>query len=251
MKLVCNLMAFLYGIVIGSFLNVCIYRIPKKEDIVKKRSHCMQCGHTLHWYELIPVLSFLLQKGKCKVCGAKLSWQYPVVELLNGIIYLIVISKVGITLYGILLCILYSVLIVISIIDFRTYTIPIGLNKGCFLIGVIYSILDYSNLFDHLLGMVCVSGFLFVLYFLTKKQGIGDGDIKLMIGAGAFLGLWPSLLALWIACVLGAIIHCIRMKVSKVGHRLAFGPYLSVGIVISALYGKELIQLYVDTFFKL
>lgn len=240
------IVVFLYGIVIGSFLNVCIYRIPKEEDIVKERSHCMTCGHTLKWYELIPVFSYLLQRGRCRSCGTRLSIQYPLMEVLNGVLYVIIIYKEGITLYGILLCLLCSVLLVLSVIDFRTYYIPIGINICVLLIGVIYTCFDYKNVSNHLWGMICVSGFLFVLYLLTKKRGIGDGDIKLMVGAGAFLGVWPSILALWMACLLGAVIHSTRMKVSKVGHQLAFGPYLAIGILFSALYGEELIQRYME-----
>lgn len=237
---------FLYGIVIGSFLNVCIYRIPKEEDIVKERSHCMTCGHTLRWYELIPVFSYLFQRGRCRSCGTKLSIQYPLMEVLNGVLYVIIIHRVGITPYGILLCLLCSILLVLSVIDFRTYYIPIGINICVLIIGLVYTCFDYKNVSNHLWGMIGVSGFLFALYLLTKKRGIGDGDIKLMIGAGAFLGVWPSILALWIACLLGAVIHSIRMKVSKVGHQLAFGPYLAIGILFSALYGEELIHRYME-----
>lgn len=240
------ILVFLYGIVIGSFLNVCIYRIPKEEDIVKERSHCMTCGHTLRWYELIPVFSYLLQRGRCRSCGTKLSIQYPLMEAINGVLYVIIIYRVGITPYGILLCLLCSVLLVLSVIDFRTYYIPIGINICVLIIGLVYTCFDYKNVSNHLWGMIGVSGFLLVLYLLTKKRGIGDGDIKLMIGAGAFLGVWPSILALWIACLLGAVIHSIRMKVSKVGHQLAFGPYLAIGILFSALYGEELIHRYME-----
>lgn len=240
------IVVFLYGIVIGSFLNVCIYRIPKKEDVVKERSHCMTCGHILTWYELIPVFSYLLQRGRCRSCGTRLSIQYPLMEALNGVLYVIIIYEEGVTPYGILLCLLCSVLLVLSVIDFRTYYIPIGINISVLLIGVVYTCFDYKNVSDHLWGMICVSGFLFVLYLITKRRGIGDGDIKLMIGAGAFLGVWPSILALWIACLLGAVIHSIRMKVSKIGHQLAFGPYLAIGILFSALYGEELIHRYME-----
>ncbi|WP_310605622.1 prepilin peptidase [Anaerosporobacter sp.] len=246
MQLFYYIVVFLYGIVIGSFLNVCIYRIPKKEDLVKAHSHCMTCGHILRWYELIPVFSYLFQRGRCRGCGIKIAIQYPLVETLNGVCYLIIIHRMGITPEGILLCLLCSALLVLSVIDFRTYTIPFGINISVLAIGIMAIAFDYKNVSEHLLGMVCVSGFLFALYLLTKKRGIGDGDIKLMIGAGAFLGVLPSILALWVACLLGAIIHTIRMKVSKVGHQLAFGPYLAIGILFSALYGEELIGRYMN-----
>lgn len=209
------IVVFLSGIVIGGFLNA--YMIRKQ----MLREHC-------HSSE------------------TKRSMQYPLIEILNGVFYVFIIHRVGINPYGILLCLLCSALLVLSIIDFKTYYIPIEINICVFLLGVLYTCFDYKKVGEHLLGMILVSGFLFVLYLVTMKKGIGDGDIKLMIGAGAFLGVCPSALALWIACLLGAVIHGIRMKVSKVGHQLAFGPYLAIGILFSALYGEELIFKYMD-----
>ena len=119
---------FIFGIVLGSFLNVCIYRIPKKEDIVKARSHCMQCGHLLGWYELIPLFSYLLQGGKCRKCKSKISVQYPVIEGANGIAYVLIFMINGINVDSLLYCLLTSALLVLSVIDWRTFEIPIGIN---------------------------------------------------------------------------------------------------------------------------
>ncbi|WP_167954730.1 prepilin peptidase [Anaerosporobacter faecicola] len=240
---------FLYGIVIGSFLNVCIYRIPKGEDVIRTRSHCMNCGHWLRWYELLPVVSYLFQRGRCRNCGEKLSLQYPMVELLNGILYVWIIWEKGITPEGILLCILSSTLLVISVIDLKTFTIPLGLNVMVFFLGLVRAGMELERATTHLIGMVVVSGFLWLLYWLTKGKGIGDGDIKLMIGAGTYLGVTNSIFALWLACFLGSILHGIRMKLFKASHQLAFGPYLSVGIIIAALYGQKLIQWYLQWMF--
>ena len=110
-----------FGLSIGSFLNVCIYRIPLKQDIVKLPSHCMSCGRKLKWYELIPVFSFLIQGGKCRSCKTKLSVQYPIIELLNGLLYVLVFYLYGESYQTVVYCLLASVLIVISVIDFRTY----------------------------------------------------------------------------------------------------------------------------------
>ena len=118
----------LYGIVIGSFVNVCIYRIPLEEDIVKERSHCMSCGHVLQWYELIPLVSYLVQKGKCRECGTKLSVQYPLIEGLNGVLYVLIAVINGLNVDSLLYCLLISALITLSVIDWRTYEIPIGIN---------------------------------------------------------------------------------------------------------------------------
>ena len=130
---------FLIGIVIGSFLNVCIYRIPNKEDIVFTRSHCMSCGHELQWYELVPLLSFLCLRGKCKKCHTKLSIQYPLIEALNGVLYVVIFLINGFNVDSLLYCGLTSALIVLSVIDFRTYEIPIGIN--IFILIIVFSCL--------------------------------------------------------------------------------------------------------------
>lgn len=126
---------FLYGIVIGSFLNVCIYRIPKQENIVKIRSHCMNCGYQLKWYDLVPVFSYLCLGGKCRSCKQKISVQYPLIELLNGVFYCIVFAVYGISVEALLYALLASALITLSVIDFRTYEIPVGINLFILEIG--------------------------------------------------------------------------------------------------------------------
>ena len=128
---------FLYGIVIGSFLNVCIYRIPKKESIVTVGSHCMKCGHQLKWYDLFPLFSFLFLKGKCRYCGTKLSVQYPVIEFTNGLLYIILFAVNGINVESVLYYFFVSALLVISVIDFRTMEIPVSTLLSCALVSFI------------------------------------------------------------------------------------------------------------------
>ncbi len=261
------------GVFVGSFLNVCIYRIPKKENITTTRSHCMACGNVIKWYDLIPVISYLLLRGKCRNCGAKLSVQYPIIELINGLLYCLVLAVTGPTTKCVLICALTSALIVIAVIDWRTYEIPFGLNVFIAALGVAATLFDmakahgmwdYSHeansakgaffswmpltFSDHLIGAVSVSGFLLVLYFATKGRGIGGGDIKLMAASGLFLGWKNCILAFVIGCVLGSIIHIIRMKVSKEDHVLAFGPYLAAGIFIACLWGDMIVNAYLGTF---
>ena len=125
---------FLYGIIIGSFLNVVIYRLPLKENIVTTRSHCMSCGYQLRWYDLVPLFSWLLLGGKCRKCKAKISIQYPIIEALNGILYIFVFMKFGVSVDSLLYCLLFSALLALSVIDFRTYEIPVGINV--FILGL-------------------------------------------------------------------------------------------------------------------
>lgn len=236
---------FLYGIVIGSFLNVCIYRIPKQESIVKVRSHCMDCGYQLKWYDLVPLFSYIALRGKCRKCGARLSAQYPIIEAANGLLYCIVFYVLGFTVYSGLICLLVSALLALSVIDFRTYEIPIGFNVFILTLGLIHLALDYRNWLQYVIGLVAVSGFLYVIYLATKGRGIGGGDIKLMAACGLFLGWKWIVLALVLGCVIGAVIHVARMRLVKADRVLAMGPYLSVGVLIAALWGERILSWYI------
>lgn len=237
---------FLYGIIIGSFLNVCIYRLPDKENIVTIRSHCMKCGYQLHWYDLIPVLSWIVLKGRCRKCGEKISVQYPMIEVLNGALYLVIFVHFGFCIESLLYCLLVSALIVLSVIDFRTYEIPAGINLFIGCLGGIRILTDWQNWMDYAIGFCAVSGVLYVIYLVTKGAGIGGGDVKLMAAAGLLLGWKGILLAFVLGCLIGSCVHLIRMWVCGAGHALAMGPYLAVGIMISVLYGQELIVWYVS-----
>ena len=242
------IMIFLIGISIGSFLNVCIYRIPKKEDIVFERSHCMSCGNVLKWYELIPLFSFLVQGGKCRNCKTKLSVQYPLIELLNGLIYVWIFMAKGFQPESILFCICASVLIVISVIDWRTYEIPFGCNIVIGILGIVRVILDLAHWYNYVIGFCTVSGLFLIIYWITKGRGIGGGDIKLMAAAGLLLGWQNILLSLMIGSIAGSVIHLALMKIQGKDRVLAFGPYLAFGIFISMLYGNDIITWYLGMF---
>ena len=239
---------FMFGIVIGSFLNVCIYRIPLQEDIVRVRSHCMSCGYKLEWYDLVPLFSYLFLRGRCRKCGAKLSVQYPLIEALNGILYVIIVCIHGVNIDSLLYCLLGSALVVLSVIDFRTYEIPFGINLFILALGLIRLALDYHNFLSYLIGSLAVSVFLTILYYASGGRAIGGGDVKLMAVCGLFLGWKLIILAFGLGCVLGAVIHVIRMKVSGEDHVLAMGPYLSAGVLIAALWGNQMLSWYLGQF---
>lgn len=239
---------FLYGIVIGSFLNVCIYRIPIQENIAKVRSHCMQCGHQLKWYELVPLFSYLLQGGKCRSCKSKISVQYPLIEGINGILYVLIFMINGINVDSLLYCLLTSTLLVLSVIDFRTYEIPIGINYFIFALGVIRTVVHYTNWPNHVIGFFVVSVVLYIIIIATKGRGFGGGDMKMMAVCGLFLGWKEIILAFLLGCIIGSVVHIIRMRVSKCDHVLALGPYLSIGVFISMLWGAQWIAWYFGQF---
>lgn len=238
---------FLFGIVIGSFLNVCIYRIPAGESIVTDRSHCMTCGYQLKWYDLIPILSWLVLRGRCRKCGEKISGQYPLIEAVNGILYVIIFYVMDLELIpATLTCLLASALVVLSVIDFQTYEIPLGINIFILVLGALTVFTDSSDWSSHVIGFFAISIVLELIQWISKGRAIGGGDVKLMAAAGLFLGWKLIILAFFIACIAGAVIHVIRMKVSNVGKVLAMGPYLSLGILISALWGNQVWNWYMS-----
>ena len=239
---------FLAGACVGSFCNVLIYRIPREEEFVKTPSHCMTCGHNLKWFELIPVVSWLMQGGKCRSCGVKLSVQYPIVEALNALMWLLTgILFRGDWLSVALYCLLFSMLMVLSVIDWRMFIIPNGINLVIFLLGVVRLVTDLGNWPLYVIGMLSVSLVFLLLHVLTGGNGLGMGDVKLVAGAGLLLG-WPKmLLAVLVGSLSGAIIHSVRMK-HGADRKLAFGPYLAAGIWFAALVGEPLITAYLSLF---
>lgn len=239
----------LFGIVIGSFLNVCIFRIPLKEDIALERSHCMHCGHVLSWYELIPLFSFLIQGGKCRACKKKISIQYPLVEALNGVLWLAVALVWGICWETLIFCLASSVLIVISVIDLRTREIPFSLNIALAVLGAARLALDYTHWYEYVIGFGAVSILLLLIILISKGKAMGGGDAKLMAAAGLLLGWKGIILSFVLGCVLGSVIHLTVMAVKKSkDHTLAFGPYLSLGIYLSILFGMPIINWYTGFF---
>ena len=245
-QIIFYIIIFLYGIVIGSFLNVCIYRLPQKENIAKVRSHCMNCGYQLRWYDLVPVFSYLCLRGRCRNCKEKISIQYPVIEALNGVLYCIIFAEYGFSIETLLYALLFSALITLSVIDFRTYEIPLGINIFILALGLVRVVTDYTNWLGYAIGLFCVSGFLYIIYLATKGRGIGGGDIKLMGACGLLLGWKLVVLGFVLGCIIGSVVHIIRMKVSGEGHVLAMGPYLAVGVMISVLYGNQIINWYLS-----
>ncbi len=239
------LFIFAFGAVIGSFCNVCIFRIPKRETVVTTPSHCMSCGYQLKWYDLIPIISWLWLRGKCRKCGEKISAQYPLIETINGLLYVVIFTATDFSFAeSVLTCLLASALLVLSVIDFRTFEIPIGINGFILVLGLIHMYLHRDCWYDYVIGFVLVSGILELIVLLSKGRAMGGGDVKLMAAAGLFIGWKGILLAFVIGCVLGAVIHVIRMKFFKAGRMLAFGPYLSGGILIAALWTDVILNWY-------
>lgn len=246
--IIVSFVIFVFGAVIGSFLNVCILRIPEKKSVVTERSHCMNCGYQLGWYDMIPIVSWLALRGRCRKCSTRISAQYPLIETAGGVLYVTVFLVCGMQWTSVIYCLLGSALLVLTVIDWRTYEIPLGINVMILMLGLIHMWLDCQNWLTYVIGLFAISLPLLILFWFSGGRAIGGGDVKLMAAAGLLLGWQKIILAFLIGCIAGAVIHLIRMKVSRAGHVLAMGPYLSCGIMLSALWGDAWIQMYLSYF---
>lgn len=166
------------------------------------------------------------------------------IEALNGILYIVVFAVNGLELTSIIYCFLTSALIVLSVIDWRTYEIPLGINIFILVLGILHVFLDHDNWSEYVIGFFCVSLFLEILLLVSGGRAIGGGDVKLMACAGLAIGWQNITLAFFLGCIIGSVIHLIRMKVTNAGNRLAMGPYLAAGIFISMLWGEKMISAY-------
>ena len=239
---------FVFGITVGSFLNVCILRIPKHESIVTGPSHCTSCGKRLKWYELVPIFSFLALRGQCSACKARVSAQYPIVEAANGVLWLFVFYVLGFTAQAALACLLASALLALSVIDVRIREIPSGFTVFILVLGASATLFDLQNWLSHLIGCVAIALPLFLVFAVTGGRGVGGGDIKLMAGCGLFLGWKLVVLGFFFGCFAAAFLHILLMLLKKADRTLSFGPYLSLGIFLAMLWGNTAITWYLNMF---
>lgn len=277
--------AGLFGLCVGSFLNVVIYRLPqilenewradcqeyfkdflkpeafKESDAVFSlsfpRSFCPSCGHKISAIENIPVISFLFLKGKCKACGKKISWRYPVIELLTGILSAFAIFTLGATLQGCAALILLWVLIALTFIDFDHQLLPDSLTLPLLWIGLLINLCPNEGFIDIQQAVIgAVAGYLslwsiyWLFKILTHKEGMGYGDFKLLAALGAWFG-WKMLLPIVLfASAVGAIVGIILIFAAKHGKNvpIPFGPYLAGGGLLALFWGKDFLALFFPTF---
>lgn len=257
------ILSFVMGMMIGSFLNVCVWRLPRNESVVRPRSRCPKCGTLIAWYDNLPVLSWLALGARCRTCREPISWQYPLVELLTGVLFALVYWKFGMTLASPVYMLLVAGLVLVTFVDLADWTIPnevtypgipLGLALGA--VGMFFPStgLIVTNVFDALLGAFLGGGILYALDKLAlavwKKPGMGFGDVKLLAMMGAFFG-WKSIFVIvMISSLLGSIVGVTLLAVQRKkgedmkGHYLPFGPYLAAAGVLFLFFGPEIIALY-------
>ena len=262
---------FLFGVCIGSFLNVCIYRLPLGESLTKRNSHCMTCGEYIKRRDLIPIISWCLLKGKCRSCGAKISPRYTVVEALNGVLFLLVFIRFNVVkrmifteglwllLLAVSTCIMFSALVVIFFMDWDTQLI----NDWVVLVIAIMAIprfiaehglmncefpsqaYDFPDLKSHIIGIFVASVPLLIIAVASKERAMGYGDVTLMAAGGFFLGIEGSIIALLIGLVTASVMGLILKHING-DSKFAFGPYLSIGIAVAALFAPQIGNWYMD-----
>ena len=238
------------GLVVGSFLNVCIYRIPREESISYPPSHCGSCNHELEPLDLIPLISYIFLRGKCRHCKEKISLRYPVIESFNCILYLMIYMKYGLSIFTIKFCILASLLIVIGLIDYNTQNVYTSTTLFGLIIGLIFIAIQYfiykesvSNLFIG--GLI---GTLIIVAIVFFTGGMGEGDIEIAGVCGLFIGTKLILLTLFISVMIGGIIGIVilALKLKDKKDSIAFGPFIAMGTIICTLHGEEIINWYLN-----
>ena len=237
---------FMFGLAIGSFANVCIYRLPKKESVVFPVSHCTACSTPVRPFDNIPVISYLILGGKCKDCKESISVIYPIIEVITALLILAGFFKFGMTFDFLIYTVVAPTLVIITVIDIEHQIIPdvitlpgivLGLAAGSYTIGFIDSFSGF------LLG-----GGLFYLLAVLSNGGMGGGDIKYIAAAGALVGWQKVLLIIFIGAFLGSFMGLLQIVVQKKSRKslIPFGPFLAAATLITLFYGNLLIKLYIE-----
>ncbi|MBN1405365.1 MAG: prepilin peptidase [Candidatus Omnitrophica bacterium] len=254
------MLIFILGLMIGSFLNVCICRIPNDESIIMPPSHCRQCKAPISWYDNIPVLSYLILKGRCRHCKRVISAQYIIVEILTAILITAAFFKYGLTLHFVMYSMLFCLLIIATFIDFKYQVIPDTITVFGIAAGFLFNLLNvpshnwYAGLLNSLSGITAgaVSIYLIMklgtIIFKRKLQRIGEeeamgfGDVTLMAMIGAFLGYKYTLLVFFMAPFFGSVVG-IALKLKYKQDIMPYGPYLSLAAVVAVFFGDSILKL--------
>ncbi|MFA7073590.1 MAG: prepilin peptidase [Endomicrobiaceae bacterium] len=236
---------FLFGLVLGSFANVCIYRMPRNLSVVSPRSSCPKCKTLISWYDNIPVFSYIFLRAKCRKCGNKISVIYPVIEIICALLFLLMYSLFGFSYILPFFCLFAFSLLVITAIDFEFQIIPDEFSLMLVLIGLGTSFFNdfladtvFMRLTQSFFGLLAGGGALFVIAvigkWIFKKDAMGGGDIKLMAGVGTFIGWEKVLFAIFLASLIGSIVGVSLIVFKKISKKeaIAFGPYLAVSSLL-------------------
>ncbi|RMG68411.1 MAG: prepilin peptidase [Nitrospirae bacterium] len=245
---------FLFGLVIGSFLNVCIYRLPRGESVVFPSSKCPSCGSSIKAYDNVPLLSYLILRGRCRSCGSRISKRYPLVEFLNGLLYVMVLWRYGMGVTALVFMLYMSALIVITFIDLDFQIIPDVITLPGTMLSILAGSLFLKDPFlrfaalgwrASVIGAVLGFGLFYAIAVLSRG-GMGGGDIKMMAMVGALTGWKGVLLTTFLGSLIGSLVGIYLMLLKGKGRKtkIPFGPYLAAGSAVTVLFGQEILRLY-------
>ena len=246
-----SVFTFVFGAVVGSFLNVCICRMPKNESVVFPPSHCTKCDYQIRWYDNIPIASYLFLRGRCRRCGERISMQYPLVEFINGALSLALFMRFGLGFVFAVLFLFCCAMVVITFIDLEHQIIPDAITLPGIIVGFVVSFfIPQIGWINSLIGIVAGGGSLLLIAYLyqvfAKKDGMGGGDIKLLAMMGAFFGWQAVLFIIFAASMVGSVIGIGVMLAQKKDSTLAipFGPFLASAAVLYIFCGSRIIGWY-------
>lgn len=244
---------YIVGSVIGSFLNVCMIRMPEGRNIAFPPSQCDDCGTPLKWFDMIPVFSYLFYRGKCRYCHAPLSIRYPMVEAFNGLLYVGLYCLYGFSYPFFLLAITLSVLLIIAVVDYETQLIAESLMAILFGVGLLYRILNIfvaknpwiTELKEGGLGLL-IGGGILLLILILSKGGMGDGDVFLMGALGLMIGIEKTFLTLFLSFIFGAFISVFLLLFKKKTRKdaIPFGPFIALAFGVTVFFGDSLLKFY-------
>ena len=239
-------LVFLLGICIGSFLNVCIWRIPQGKSIVLPGSQCGACGKKLKAFDLVPVLSYFYLRGRCRWCGVHFSWQYPLIEFITGVLFVLIWLKHGSSGAALSGWVLVALLVTISAIDFYHLIIPNGLILAGLGLGVPLLLIQSGESLKLGVFSMLAAGLFMLIIALISRGGMGGGDIKLAALLGLYLGPQNAGVALFLAFMIGGIVALFLLAARIKGRKdaIPFGPYLALGAIIADLMGDRLLAWY-------
>jgi leader peptidase (prepilin peptidase)/N-methyltransferase len=241
------ILVFIFGLIIGSFLNAVIFRLYKKESIVWDRSHCVFCNHDLAAKDLIPLFSFLFLRGRCRYCSRKISWQYPLIESVTAILFVLLFLHNGsiVNINLIFSGVFASFLIVIGVFDFKHYLILDKVVFPALALAIVWNLIQHQFISGLLAGFIA-AGFFGIQYAVSSGRWIGFGDVKLGLFLGNLLGLKFTIAMLFFAYFVGAIIGVglIIFGKKKLSSKLPFGVFLSLSTLVMMLYGEPLVSWY-------
>jgi leader peptidase (prepilin peptidase)/N-methyltransferase len=238
------------GLAVGSFLNVCIHRLPRGESIVRPGSRCPHCGYVLGWSDNVPVLSYLFLGGKCRKCRAAISMRYPIVELVTMAIYLVHAQVFGLDIILVPRLVFATVLVALFAIDLEHHLLPNVITLPGIVVGLAFSTMLPPGIFESLIGILAGGGVLWLVgeayYRYSGQEGMGGGDVKMLAMIGAFLGWKLMILTLVLSSILGSVVGVLVIAVKRGGmkYALPYGTFLSLAALVSSLFGGQILDWY-------